>query len=135
MLILMLLITAAGFVIASYYYNVITLFGGRYDDMTHFWVEMIGQIISAVSFSIFVVLVGLKVKVGNRVLAFLGTFTLEIYLVHPLFVQLFGFAFLRDSISPLFFIKDPFLYVLAVVVPALPIAYGLHWCVSKICRK
>ena len=134
-LILTLLVTAAGFVIASYYYNVITLFGGHYDDMTHFWVEMIGQIISAVSFSIFVVLVGLKVKVGNRVLAFLGTFTLEIYLVHPLFVQLFGFAFLRDSISPLFFIKDPFLYVLAVVVPALPIAYGLHWRVSKICRK
>ncbi len=132
---LMLIITATGFAIANYYYQIITAFGGKYDDLTHFWVELFGQSISAVTFAFLVVLIGLKVKIGNRVLAFLGAFTLEIYLVHPLFVQLFGFCFMRVGTPPLYHIENQFLYVLAVIVPAIPIAYGLHWVVSKICKK
>ena len=135
LIIIMTVITALGFAWASYYYPLITAFGGQYNDLAHGIVEIFGQKISALTFVILVVLIGMKVKIGNKVLAFLGTFTLEIYLVHPLFVQLFGFAFMNDSGKPLYHIQNQFLYILAVILPALPIAFILHKGVSFICGK
>ena len=79
---------------------------------------------------IFVMLIGMKIRIGNKVLLFLGTFTLEIYLVHPLFVQLFGFAFVQDRVKPLYHIQNPFLYVAAVTVISIPLAYLLHRAVA-----
>ena len=134
-LILSLIVTIAGFTIANYYYQVISLFGGQYVDKTHFWVEIAGQIISACSFTFFVVLVGCKIRIGNPILKFLGSFTLETYLVHPLFVQLFGFAFIREGTAPLYYIESQFLYVIVILALSLPLAYGLHRLVSWICKK
>ena len=134
-LILSLIVTIAGFTIANYYYPVISLFGGQYVDRTHFWVEIAGQIISAFSFTIFVILVGCKIRIGNPILKFLGNFTLEIYLVHPLFVHLFGFAFIQEGTTSLYFIENQFLYVIVILALTLPLAYGLHRMVAMICKK
>ena len=125
-LILSVIITLAGFVFANYYGVVIMLLGRKYTDVGHFWGELTGQVISAAAFVFCMLLIGMKVRIGNRALKFFGTFTLEFYLVHPLFVQLFGFAFMYDTVKPLYYIKNQFLYVLVVFVLSLPIAYALN---------
>ena len=125
-LVLSFVITAAGFYVAGYYEHFAAAFGIGDGWAVRFIAELTGQVVSATSFVLFVVLLGMKVKIGNGLLLFLGRFTLEIYLVHPLFVQLFGFAFIQDTAKPLYHIRDPFLYALAVAVISIPPAYLLH---------
>lgn len=134
-IILTAFLTAAGFSIASYYYPIITALGGRYTDVGHFIAEFTGQTVSAFTFSILVLLIGLKVRVGNRILGVLGLFTLEIYLVHPLFVQLFGFSFVDNFSGPVCYIENQTLYLLAVIALSIPLAFLLHKGVNKLCRK
>ncbi len=125
-LILSLAITVSGFYISSYYYDFVTTFKLEWQESAYSIAEITGQVLSALFFVIFVILVGMKVKIGNKVLLFLGVSTLEIYLVHPLFVQLFSFAFIRPSAAPLYHIENPFLYAAAVVAVSVPLAYALH---------
>ena len=75
---------------------------------------------AALMFVIFIVLLGLKVKIGNGVLRFMGAITLEFYLVHGLFVELFGFDFL-EVVSSLKYIKNVPLYTLVVAACSLPV--------------
>ena len=82
--------------------------------------------ISAYAFAILVLLIGLKIRIGNPVLKFLGGFTLETYLVHPLFIQAFSFAFVMDNAKPVLYIQNQFLYILATIILSLPIAFGLN---------
>lgn len=130
-----LVVTLLAFGFANYYYFFIMILGIPYSDMGHFLGELIGQLISAATFVWFCLLVGMKVRIGNKVLAFFGTFTLEFYLVHPLFIQLFGFAFVNDMTRPIFYIKNVFLYTLASIVLTVPIAYGLHWLMVRLWKK
>ena len=125
-MILSVIVTAVFFYVANYYNYFIALLGVAYNDSTHDTVELIGQTISAFSSVLFFLLIGMKVSVGNKVLKFLGTFTLEIYLVHPLFVQLFGFAFLQNQVKSLFYIKNVFLYALVVMAGGISLGYLLH---------
>ncbi len=134
-LFLSVIITLAGFVFANYYGFVIGVLGWKYTDVGHFWGELIGQLISAAAFVFCMILIGMKIRIGNRALKFLGSFTLEFYLVHPLFVQLFGFAFMYDHVKPLYHIQNQFLYVLVVFVLSLPLAYGLHKLVTLIWKR
>ena len=76
-------------------------------------------------------MLGMKIKVGNVAIKFLGRFTLETYLVHPLFIQIFGFAFMRDDAKPVLYIQNQFLYVLAVTAISVPIAFLFN----KVLRK
>ncbi|MBR6402147.1 MAG: acyltransferase [Eubacterium sp.] len=125
-LILSFLITVCAFAFANYYSVVIHLLGGQYTDAGHAKAELIGQLISAATFVWFVLLVGMKIRIGNPILKFLGTFTLEFYLVHPLFIQMFSYAFVNDMAKPIFYIKNQFIYVMISIVLTIPIAYGLH---------
>ncbi|MBQ7563850.1 MAG: acyltransferase family protein [Lachnospiraceae bacterium] len=134
-IILTAFITAFGFAISNYYYPIITAFGGRYTDFGHFIAELTGQTVSAFTFSFLVLLIGMKVRIGNRLLSFLGVFTLELYLVHPLFVQLLGFSFVDNVSGPVFYIKDQTLYLLAVIALSIPLSFLLHKGVQKLCRK
>ncbi|MCR5210111.1 MAG: acyltransferase [Lachnospiraceae bacterium] len=119
-------ITYVGFVASNYYYPVMIALGFKADELSHFITELTGQVISAFSFVVFVMLIGMKIKVGNKFLLFLGSFTLEIYLVHPMFVELFAYAFIQDSARSLYHIRNPFLYALVVSVIALPLAFILN---------
>ena len=69
--------------------------------------------LASCAFVFFVFMVGMKIKIGNKFLAFMGGLTLEFYLIHGLFVELFGFNFM-DSVKSLYYIKNVALYTIAV---------------------
>jgi len=70
-------------------------------------------------------LISMKLKVGNPVLRFFGKFTLELYLVHGIFVNMFGFYMIQEPTKPVYYIKSVPLYVLVVLACSIPIAFGL----------
>lgn len=97
-------------------------------------VILFAQIISSVVFVFFLLLVGLKVKIGNKILAWLGTMTLELYLIHGLFVYLFGFCFISERVESLYYISNPALYVIVVIVLSIPSAMLFKLIDSKIVK-
>ena len=56
----------------------------------------------------------MKVRLGNRALNWLGSISLSFYLMHGLFVELFGFNFMDISKS-LIYIRNVALYIAAVL--------------------
>ncbi len=74
---------------------------------------------SAFFFVVFCFLLMMKVQLGNRVLAWLGGMTLEFYLMHGVFVELFGYNFLDISKSIVYIKKVP-LYVVVVLACSVP---------------
>lgn len=64
-----------------------------------------------------------KENVISKFLSFYGSMTLEFYLIHGLFVQMFGHHFMNDSTAPIYYIKNVFVYV--IVVFALATASAL----------
>lgn len=56
--------------------------------------------------------------IPQRILEFYGSVTLEFYLIHGLFVQMFGHHFMDDSTKPILYIKNVFLYVIVVFICA-----------------
>ena len=121
--ILFILLTLIFFVAGNYYPMLTFILHKQYNGMIHRLLEGPCQMISAYTFVISLILLGLKIHIGNRLIKTLGTFTLELYLLHPYFVQLFAFAFINVGNRPVFYIKDPFLYVLAIIIPSIPLAY------------
>ena len=69
-------------------------------------------------------LLSMKVRIGNKFLAFMGKITLEFYLIHGLFVELFCFAFI-GQLKSLYYIKNQLLFVAVVFVLGLAGAYLL----------
>ena len=61
----------------------------------------------------------------RKILSFLGGFTLEIYLVHGIFVNVFGPYFISGDVKSYYYIKNIPLYVLLVIVITLPLAFGI----------
>ena len=68
---------------------------------------------SAVVFLSF--LLSMKVRIGNRFLDFMSKITLEFYLIHGLFVELFCFAFV-GQLKSIYYIKNQLLFVAVVFV-------------------
>lgn len=70
----------------------------------------------------------MKVRFGNAALNWLGGASLEFYLVHPLFVELFGFSFL-DVAKSRFYIRSLPLYIAAVLACSVAAAllFGKGW--------
>ena len=68
----------------------------------------------------------MKIRFGNRILSWLGAVTLDFYLIHGLFVELFGYNFLGISGS-LFYIKNAALYTAVVLACSVPgtLLFGL----------
>ena len=86
------------------------------------------QQLAAIFFVCMLLLMNLKIKFKNKVLDFTGSITLEIYLIHGLFVQLFGFSFVKDDLKSLCYIKNIPLYVIVVLICGILAAWGLYWC-------
>ncbi len=119
------IVTLVCFSMASYYAEITGgLFGMKYNPIFHGITELTGQMISAYTFAILVMLIGMKIKIGNKVIRFLGGFTLETYIIHPFFVQAFGFQFMNHK--AIYYIKNQFLYVLVIIVISIPLAYGMN---------
>lgn len=120
-----ILLTLVFFIAGNYYPMITGIMHRPYNETVHRLLEAPCQMISAYTFVFVLILLGMKIRIGNRILSFLGNMTLEFYLVHPFFVQIFAFAFIYEGNKPVFFIKDPFLYVLAILIPSIPLAYLL----------
>ncbi|MCR5488423.1 MAG: acyltransferase [Lachnospiraceae bacterium] len=120
---LFILLTLIFFISASYYPKLTMVFHRQYNERIHWLLEAPSQMISAYTFVFSMILLGMKIHIGNRLIKALGTFTLELYLLHPFFVQLFAYFFIKPGAKPVFYIKDPFLYVLAIIIPSIPLAY------------
>lgn len=92
----------------------------EYEDIT--WIESLldkvqtltVQIPMIICFVFLVLLLGLKIKTGNKVLSFLGDISLEIYITHRLFIILFGN------------IKSPFVYISLVLIFAVILGAVFH---------
>ncbi len=84
-------------------------------------ISLIGEMLVTTDFVFACLLLGMKVKIGNKFLAFMGTITLEFYLIHGLFVELFGWQFDGGVPSP-HHIKYVIVYVLVVYALGVPSA-------------
>lgn len=124
-IIVTLLITAAAFVLGEYTYSVLPQID-RITACDMVWYVRLGaQIIAGIGFTIMILLLGLKIRIGNKALKFMGNITLEFYLLHGIFVQIFAYCFLWILLKPVYYIKDVGLYVLVVLLLSLPCAYIL----------
>lgn len=97
-------------------------------------VQAVLQIISALAFSVLITLISLKLEIENKALDFLGGITLEIYLIHVFFVEIFSKKFL-NSYQPLYYVKNPFVYTLIVIILTIPAAWAVNLFRTKIFPK
>ena len=67
--------------------------------------------VAAVAFCFLLIM---KVRLGNKALKFLGGMTLEYYLIHGIFVELFGYNF-HDISNSIYYIRSVPLFILAVL--------------------
>ena len=98
------------------------------------WIIFFCQVISAFFFVTIVMMFRMKFIIQNEALDILGKMTLEIYLVHGLFVQLFGYAFIYDKIKPLIYIRNVFVYSIVVIALTLPLSFAIKFLTIKICE-
>ena len=82
------------------------------------WLACLGVVV-------FCGLLMMKFRIGNRILAFLGGLSLELYLIHGLFVELFGYDFMEFTQS-LYYIKHVPLYLVVVTACSLASAVLLR---------
>ena len=88
------------------------------------------QFISSLAMIFLCLTVSSIIRFNSKILDFIGSMTLEIYLIHGFFVELFGFCFVSEDVQPLIFIKNVWLYTLTVFVCTIPSAFLL-----KLARK
>ena len=71
-----------------------------------------------------ILLLGMKVSIGNRVLSFLGKYTLEIYLIHGIFVEVFDheFAGMLPPIPSPLPVSNPLTYTILIILATLPLS-------------
>ena len=97
-------------------------------------VSLLSQVFLTTEFVFTVLLINMKVAFGNKFLKFMGTITLEFYLIHVLYVELFGWQFDGGVPSP-HHIKYVLVYVLVVFALGVPSAMLLKRLHGVILRK
>jgi len=107
---------------------------GAPDTVLRRWGCLVTQVIASCGFVFAVFLIGMKLEIGNKALTWLGSVTLEFYLIHGLFVDLFGFQF-EDSLKPLFYIRNAALYLVVVVALTIPSTLLLKKLKEMVFRK
>lgn len=98
------------------------------------WICLISQMLASCAFVFFMFMLTMKITIGNKILKFMGGITLEFYLIHGLYVELFGFSFI-DVTPPLYYIRNVALMVLVVTVLSVPSAILLQKFHNWVLRK
>ncbi len=129
LIIVMLILTCAGFIVGNYYWMFLP------EQMCTVTLAYVFMAMSAFTSVYLTFLIGLKVKIGNPILRFLGKQTLEIYLTQAVFVYGFSFFFVKDYVKPFFYIENVALYTFVVVITTLIASYPLYLLDSYIHRK
>ncbi len=121
--VILAIISLTGFYLLSVYtQEILSQLGTNLAYGIRRWISLLSQMAACCSFVFVIFLLGMKVRIGNKALAFMGAITLEFYLIHGLFVQLFGFSFMDNQVDPLYYIRNVALYVLTVLVLSIPSA-------------
>ena len=84
------------------------------------------QWLVALDYTAFCFLLLMKVKLNNGALRFLGRISLSYYLMHGLFVELFGFNFM-DISGSLFYIRNVALNILVVLSCTILSSVAFNW--------
>lgn len=119
----------------SYYgeYNIMT---PHYMVVINRWICLITQMLASFSFVVQVLLINMKLKIGNRVLGFMGTITLEFYMIHGLILEFFSYNFCDNArVSGLYRIENVALLIIVVLIPSIFMALGLKKIIEGIQRK
>ena len=95
-------------------------------------VSAIFQFLYCLAFMSLYYLISMKLKIGNPVLSFLGKFTLELYLIHGIFIHMFGFFMINDGVKPVYYIENVPLFVLVVLGLSIPLGYALSLLDKKV---
>ena len=95
------------------------------DKIPRRWLCLISQVLASCAFVFWVFLLFLKLKIGNRFLYFMGTITMEFYLIHGLFLEPFAYDFAGVAPS-LYHLRNVPLLVLIVFLPSIPAALLLQ---------
>lgn len=110
--------------LSCYASNVFSYYGENFfapDKVFRRRMTLLSEMLVCIDFVFVCLLPGMKIKIGNKFLRFMGTITLEFYLIHGLFVELCDHTFAGGVPSP-FPIKNVFLYVIVVFVCGVPSA-------------
>lgn len=83
------------------------------------WICLSFQVPTIIFFVFTIFTIGLKLQCSGPILRFLGTITLELYLIHNLFIELFR--------SPIMNIKSDILYLYLVLLCSVSVAFVLNW--------
>lgn len=131
-LVLSIVITIPGFIFGNYTWPLMESQGWEMSDSLAAFIINASQIISGISFVLFMILLNMKVRIGNPVLKFYGKMTLELYLVHGIFSELFGRTVMADHIISNLHIKNCLLYVFVVLLISSVLAFLLRLINDKI---
>ncbi len=82
-------------------------------------VSLLSHVLCVYMFISLILLTGMKISIGNKALDFLGRYTLEIYLIHGILVEVFDHDFVGIAPSPLP-VSNPVLYILSVLLVTMP---------------
>ena len=109
--------------------NTVWGYYGEYGDrlkVQHRLLSACGQWVVSLFYVAFCFLLMMKVKIGNKAVAWLGSVTLEFYLMHGVFVELFGFGFLDISKS-LIYIRNVPVYIAVVLACSVVATLVFRW--------
>jgi len=84
------------------------------------------QWIVCIFFTGFCFLLMMKTRFGNRILSWFGVMTLDFYLIHGIFTELFGYSFL-DFTKSIVYIKNVPLYIAVVLACSVPASLLFRW--------
>ena len=91
------------------------------------------QWLAVICFVAFALLLTMKLRLGNRALGWLSGFTLQFYLMHGIFVELFGYNFL-DITDSIVYIRSVPVYIAVVLGCAVPSTLLFSWLWKRIVR-
>lgn len=91
----------------------------------HRWIVALTQNLASFFYVCFLFLAMMKIRIGNKLLGILGGLTLEIYLIHSMFVEMFGFDF-SEVVPSIVYIKNVGLYVLVVAACTAVATFFFH---------
>lgn len=134
---LFLVLAVAGtfgwYVISEWAQAVFSYYGEYNRSLLHWlvvenrWKCLFTQMMASLSFVFAILFLNLKLKIGNRFLEFMGTITLEFYLIHGLVLELFAYKFC-DIVPSITRITNVALLIVVVFVPSIFLALALKKC-------
>jgi len=138
-LILCVVLTYVFFVVSEIATGTVSYYG-QYNPMLSFpqvvlnrWICLLTQMLGSFFFVLSIVMISMKVKIGNRFLGFMGSITLEFYLIHGLFLEFFSYEFC-EVVPSIVRITNVALLILVVFVLAVPASVILQKIIKRICH-